>query len=284
MFDADLVRLARRGQMYLMPIQPLPPEMPVSAAPAAEWDMTLGLINATVQLEQSLGEGRRKIGTGFLVNAPRPDGTPRTILVTAQHVFRVMPNPQARIGWRVQQSDGNWRYAPADLRIRSDDGQPLWTQHPERDIAVMEIQAPDAFTRAALPLAWIGDAEVLERWQIGPGDELFALGYPHGLSANHAGFPILRSGRVSSWPLSPIQHFPTFLLDFNVSSGNSGGPVLWVPAATRRAGVPVPTNPFIAGILIKEVQGNGEGIELGVVAHGQYIRETIALMDQLIGR
>ena len=242
--------------------------------------MTLGMINATVQLDQSIGEGRRKVGTGFLVQAPRPDGTPRVLLVTAEHVFRVMPNAVARIGWRVAEADGNWRYAPANLTIRTATGTPLWTQHPSQDVAVMEITAPEAFARAAIPLGWLSDAQTLDQWRMGPGDELFALGYPHGLSSNRAGFPILRSGRISSWPLTPIQHFPTFLLDFNVSQGNSGGPVFWVPAAARRAGVPVPTNPFIAGILIKEVQGNGEGIELGVVAHGQYIREAIALLDR----
>ena len=262
-----------------MVIDALPPEPPVAPLPVPEWDMTLGLINATVQLDQNIGEGRRKVGTGFLLNAPRPDGTPRILLVTAQHVFRVMPNTVARIGWRTAEADGNWRYTPSDLTIRTEDGTPVWTQHPEQDVAVMEVTVPEAFARAAIPVRWLADTDTLDRWRMGPGDELFALGYPHGLSSNRAGFPILRSGRISSWPLTPIQHFPTFLLDFNVSSGNSGGPVFWVPAATRRPGVPVPNNPFIAGILIKEVVGNGEGIELGVVAHAQYVRETIDLLD-----
>lgn len=262
-----------------MPIDALPPEPPVSQAPAAEWDMTHGMISATVQLDQNIGEGRRKVGTGFLVQAPRKDGTSRLLLVTAQHVFRVMPNAEARIGWRFAEADGNWRFEPAPLAIRTADGTPLWTQHPTEDVAVLEITAPPEFARAAIPVGWIAMGNTFDEWRMGPGDELFALGYPHGLSANRAGFPILRSGRISSWPLTPVQHFKTFLLDFNVSQGNSGGPVFWVPAATRRPGVPVPTNPFIAGVLIKEVQGNGEGIELGVVAHGQYIHETIALLD-----
>lgn len=263
-----------------MVIDSLPPEPPVIQTPAVEWDMTLGMINATVQLDQSIGSGRRKVGTGFLLNAPRPDGSPRTLLVTAEHVFRVMTGTQARVGWREQERDGNWRFSPGTINIRSADGSSLWTQHPEHDVAIIEITAPDAFARAAIPLGWIADTSTLNDWRMGPGDEMFALGYPHGLSSNRAGFPILRSGRISSWPLTPIRHFPTFLLDFNVSSGNSGGPVFWAPAATRRPGAPVPANPFIAGILIKEVQGNGEGIELGVVAHAQYIRETIALLDQ----
>ncbi len=266
--------------MFGMVIDAYPPEPPVAQSPAAaEWDMTLGLINATIQIDQSQGNGRRKVGTGVLVSAPRPDGTPRILLVTADHVFAVMPHQKARFGWRNAEADGNWRYTPAEVDIRTEAGDPLWTKHPDQDVAVMEITAPEAFTRAAIPLGWIADDNTFDQWRMGPGDELFALGYPHGLSANRAGFPILRSGRISSWPLTPIQHFPTFLLDFNVSQGNSGGPVFWVPAATRRPGAPVPDHPFIAGLLIKEVQGDGEGIELGVVVQGQYIRDTIALLD-----
>jgi hypothetical protein len=45
-------------------------------------------------------------------------------------------------------------------------------------------------------------------------------------------------------------------------------------------GAPVPDHPFIAGVLVQEVQGGGEGLDLGVVAHADYVRETIALLDQ----
>jgi hypothetical protein len=33
-------------------------------------------------------------------------------------------------------------------------------------------------------------------------------------------------------------------------------------------------------VLVQEVQGGGEGLDLGVVAHADYVRETIALLDQ----
>jgi len=50
-------------------------------------DLAVELINATVQLEQPLGDGTRTVGTGFLISAPTPDGKPRTILITANHVL-----------------------------------------------------------------------------------------------------------------------------------------------------------------------------------------------------
>ena len=54
-------------------------------------DVSVELINATVQLEQPLADGKRTVGTGFLLSAPTPDGRPRTVLVTATHVLKNMP-------------------------------------------------------------------------------------------------------------------------------------------------------------------------------------------------
>jgi S1-C subfamily serine protease len=255
-------------------------DTPPAAVAPVEWDMTVGLINATVQLDQPLNESARKVGTGFLISAPKPDGAPRVVLVTAAHVLNVMPGAEARIGWRTAEADGAWKFTPGSLTIRDAAGAPLWTQHPERDVAVMEITAPAAFAQAAIPLGWLADENTFDLWRVGPGDELMALGYPHGLSANKAGFPILRLGRISSWPLTPIRYFPIFLLDFAVSQGNSGGPVFWAPAVDRRPGLPTPDHPYIAGVLVQEVQGGGEGLELGVVVHAQYVREAIALLDR----
>ena len=97
-----------------------------------------------MQLDQPLDASTRKVGTGFLISAPKPDGTPRVVLVTAAHVFNVMPGSEARIGWRTPEADGAWKFTPGPLAIRDASGAPLWTQHPERDVAVMEITAPPA--------------------------------------------------------------------------------------------------------------------------------------------
>ncbi|KQS56348.1 peptidase S1 [Brevundimonas sp. Leaf363] len=257
-----------------------PETLPPIASDPPAWDLSVGLINATVQLDQPTGDGTRTVGTGFLIDAPAPDGSPRTVLVTAGHVLERMPGKQARVGWRVALPDGSWRFDPQPLDIRGDDDQPLWTRHPQRDIAVMKVDAPEAFARAAIPMGWLADSKTLADYEVGPGDEMLSLGFPRGLSANRAGFPILRVGRVASWPLSPITAFPTFLLDFTVFPGNSGGPVFWTDRARRRPGSPnEPDHPFVAGVLTQEVMVRDERLELGVVAHAEYIREAIAEMD-----
>ncbi len=242
-------------------------------------DMSVDLISATVQLEQPLGDGTRTVGTGFLVSDPAPDGTPRVVLVTANHVFERMPGDKASVGFRVEAPDGSWRYAPQKIAIRTG-GRELWTHHASRDVACIAITAPPAFAKAAIPLNWLAGDDAFNKYQLGPGDEMMALGFPQGLAANPAGFPILRSGRVASYPLGPSSAFPTFLLDFHVFPGNSGGPVYVEDGLHRRSdesGAPEPR--LIAGMLTQQVELNSENLEIGIVTQARFIRETVALLD-----
>jgi hypothetical protein len=165
------------------------------------WDLSSALMQATVQVEQKLPDGRHIIGTGFLINDPKPDGTPRTVLVTARHVFDRMPGLEANIGYRVQNKDGGWSYEPQPIRIRSADHE-LFVHHPSRDVVAISVKAPPEFAKAAIPLNWLAGSDTFSKYNIGPGDEMMVLGYPQGLSADSAGFPILRSGRIAS-PIEP---------------------------------------------------------------------------------
>lgn len=248
------------------------------------WDLSVELIHATVQLEQPLGDGTRTVGTGFLIDAPGPDGAPRTVLVTANHVFEKMPGGEARIGYRVANPDGSWRYTPQTLTIRDKSGGELWTHHPNRDVAAITITAPPEFAKAAIPVNWLAADDTFSKHQVGAGDEMMALGFPRGLAANQAGFPILRAGRVASYPVAPANIFPTFLLDFAVFPGNSGGPVFMTGQDRRRAGAAQVSGTegeaqFIAGLLTQQVELNRERLEIGIVTHAKFIRETIARLD-----
>ncbi|MGZ9200494.1 MAG: trypsin-like serine peptidase [Caulobacteraceae bacterium] len=242
-------------------------------------DLTLDMIRATVEIDQPTGSGMRTVGTGFLIQAPTPDGRPRVVLITAGHVFKSMPGDEARIGWRYQDAGGVWRFQPTPLKIR-DQGQALWAGSGDRDVAVMAITAPDAFARAAIPLSWLADQQSFDKYGVGPGDEMMALGYPEGLASNRAGFPILRYGRVASYPLTPASEFPTFLLDFHVYKGNSGGPVFLMKGLNRGPGAPDSAQPqLIAGMLAQQTTVGDENLDLGIVLHAAYIREAIAAMD-----
>ena len=243
-------------------------------------DMSVELIGATVQLEQPLGDGTRTVGTGFLISDPTPDGRPRVVLVTANHVFNRMPGEKATIGYRIENADGSWRYAPQTITIRSG-GRELWTHHGARDVAVISITAPPEFAKAAIPMNWLATEDTFNQYRLGPGDEMMALGFPKGLSSNAAGFPILRAGRVASYPLTPTTAFPTFLLDFSVFPGNSGGPVYTANGLHRRDGTDGgDAQPFVAGLLTQEVELGAQNLEIGIVTQAKFIRETLTLLDQ----
>ncbi len=246
-------------------------------------DLSVDLIKATVQLEQPLGDGSRTVGTGFLISDPTPDGKPRTILVTAAHVFEKMPSVSAKIGYRIESAGGVWRFDPETLKIRDGD-HPLWVKHPTRDVAAMVVEAPPEFVKAAIPINYLAQDDTFNKYNLGPGDEMMALGFPRGLSANPAGFPILRSGRVASYPLAPATSFPTFLMDFSVFPGNSGGPVFMAEGARRRPGADESQEvQFVAGLLTQQVELSGERLEIGIVTHAKFIRETLALLDKVPG-
>ena len=121
-------------------------------------DMSVDLIQATVQVEQPLGDGTRTVGAGFLISDPTPDGKPRIVLVTANHVFNKMPGDKATIGYRIQNADGSWRYDPQKITIRAG-GHELWTHHATRDVAAISITAPPQFAKAAIPLSWLAGAD-----------------------------------------------------------------------------------------------------------------------------
>lgn len=238
-------------------------------------DTAVNLVEATVQLQQVSPAGQRTVGTGFLISASNADGSPRTILVTANHVFVDMKGPTAEVGYRTDRPDGTWSFTPQSLRIRDDEGEPLWTAHPSQDVAAITIQAPKAFAQAAIPVNYLATEEDLARQRIGYGEELLILGYPRGLSANGAGFPILRSGRVASYPVSSAVS-PTFLLDFSVFPGNSGGPV-FTARSLQRASTGAP-RPLVAGLLTQSVEFERQPLGIGVVTHARYISETIDLL------
>jgi hypothetical protein len=230
----------------------------------------IGLIEATVRLEQPLRDGQATVGTGFVVTESAPDRTPRTILITANHVFAAMPHDQARIGFRSRDEAGNWRYAPLSIRIRDAAGEPLWTHHPTQDVAAIEL--PAGVAPGALPRADLGDERVLETLSVRPGHEMMVLGYPIGAAANREGFPILRAGRVASYPLSPATRYPTYLVDFNVFGGNSGGPVYAVVGGGGGASI------VITGILTQQMEVEGERLAIGNVTQAGFITETLSLL------
>lgn len=169
---------------------------------------------------------------------------------------------------------------------------PLYVRHQDADVAAMYVRLPvNMITGGILGTQLLADDEVLRKLAIHPGDHISALGFPLGLEANEAGFPVLRSGKIASYPLPPTTETKTFLFDFRVFKGNSGGPV-YVAESTRFYDGALHSGPyqFIMGIVTKEtivtekIKGvyavREETYQLGLaeVVHATLIKETIDLL------
>jgi len=245
------------------------------------FDFTTAMIQATSPVASAPG-GPALTGTGVLVSDPAPDGTPRVVLVTARHVLQNIDGGQVYLGLHLKNPDGSWRL---EWRAEpsADQGRSLWTRHPTYDVAVLPVSVPPEVARAAIPVSWFADAGTFAREDVEAGDPVEVLGYPAGYAADGRGFPILRLGHLASYPLTPDTE-GTFLVDFPVVSGNSGGPVF----ASRRIGKRPPLvgaegpqpDEFIAGIVAQQIVPGGQSISLGLAVHALYIRQTLQLLDQ----
>ena len=70
------------------------------------------------------------------------------MLITAAHVLEGMQGDTAILQLRRKVNETDWVPFPIPLPIRSK-GQPLWTKHPDADVAVMYIIIPQ---NAGIPL------------------------------------------------------------------------------------------------------------------------------------
>lgn len=245
-------------------------------------DLNMALMRATFKLEQRQSDGVSTVGTGWLVRLPGAGyggGYDRVALVTAAHVFDRMKGAEAIIHWRREDDAGRWQREAKPLVIRDEGLAPKWTRHASRDIAVMMVIPPDQPRAHAIDFDMLADDGMFRDYDVRPGDEVLALGYPRGIAANELGFPILRSGRVASFPLWPSADFPTFLMDFAVFAGNSGGPVYMADRSRKRAGArDFHEAQFVVGMLVQQVTLTNERLEIGIVMHATFVREALMVL------
>jgi hypothetical protein len=240
----------------------------VAAASGAadEWNFTRAVARSTFRIEgASSTPGGSSIGTCFLVGRPFASEPSRLryVLVSAAHVFSDMQGEFATLHLR-RLVDDRYERLPLRLKIRNG-GAPLWIAHSTADVAILPVALPKEADKVLVSSDFFASDEKIDSLEITIGDELNVLGFPFGIEANAAGVPVLRSGKIASFPLTPTKATGHFLLDFEVFPGNSGGPVL-LEASMRRG----PT-------------GTGLGhytVLLGVVARERDVQEKLAGIDE----
>ncbi|MBI1748108.1 MAG: trypsin-like peptidase domain-containing protein [Acidobacteria bacterium] len=249
------------------------------------------LIQSTFRIDGPDG----KFGTAFIVGRPFSSDDPKKVslvMVTAAHVLEEIQGEFAVLSMRRKLGSGRWDRQAVSIKIR-EASRPLWTRHPDADVAAMYITVPDGLIETVITTDVFADDQILTRFEVHPGDELLCLGYPLGAEANPAGFPILRSGKISSFPILPTRETKSLLYDFRIFPGNSGGPVYLVGENRIYGGsTNIGKVHFLVGLISKEkllVQETSQLYEkrqqmyslgLAEVIHASLIKETIYLLPQ----
>lgn len=239
-------------------------------------------------------QGVNSIGTAFILGKPlkkEPDKA-YYVLITATHVLENMKGEKATLFLR-KKTKKSFKKISRSIPIRKQN-KDIWVKHPEVDVSAMYVVLPKNIDLALLPINILGDDDVFRKYEIHPGDELLCLGYPFSAEANPAGFPILRSGKIASFPIIPAKETKCFLFDFEVFPGNSGGPVYFVQSGrTYRGAMRVGTIQFIAGLVsqehiitekiksIYEEQVKKHPLALAKVIHASFIKEVIKLLPPI---
>ena len=257
----------------------------VSVASANE--SVLDVVRATFKVVN-----KTSTATSFVVVRPAPSDKkqpgsdtrkPELFLVTGAHVFERMSGDTCRIVLRQQRGEGIFVRREVPIPIRSNN-KPLWVRHPKMDVAALKLKLPADHGIAGLPIDQIVKEPTARDSVLRVADRVWIPCYPAQLEANKAGFPILRQGTVASFPLSPVDVNPTFLVDYNTFAGDSGAPVM---ASGREDSGAKQQPAMIVGIVVAQNRVTTKSVSpfeqrtvhrplgVAIVIHAKFIRETI---------
>jgi hypothetical protein len=229
------------------------------------------------------GDGTKSsFGTAFLMGKPTPDKTKAYyVLITAAHVFEEIDGESGTLKLREKQSDGSFAPKLWNIRLREGD-KALYVKHKDADVAAVYVDMPESLDVTILPTNLLADDDLLKKFEIHPGDELLCLGFPL-FASSQAGFPILRSGKIASYPIIPTKLNKSFFYDFRVFEGNSGGPVYFVGHDRSYGGSThlAETEQFVIGLVTSQLSSRvyeNQKLELAVVVPSAYILETVDLL------
>ena len=178
------------------------------------------------------------LGTGFIASVLMA-GHVFSHVVTCAHVIDAIAAENVWV--RVNLKDG----ACQTYTVPKD----VWVKHPDydqadgkvRDVAVMLFQPDPQFQLIRLNLdpdgGEVADLQTIREWDIGVGDDIFAIGVftsHHGETRN---LPIVRAGVIAAMPDEPIEtnkgFVDGFLAEIRSIGGLSGSPMFFHLAPFR---------------------------------------------------
>lgn len=235
------------------------------------------------------------LGTVFILGKPCKGDSVQAfyVLVTAKHVLNDMKGDTAILFLRKINKDSTYIKIPYKIAIRQGNKK-LWIEHETADVAAMYVPLPENVIDELLPMQLLVEDDIYTQIDIHPGDNFMCLGYPLGDESNEAGFPILRSGIIASYPLVPAKKIKTILFDVKIFKGNSGGPVYFVQSGrTYKGCFHAETAQFISGLISEEklnistniapyeISQKAQQLGLAVIVPAVFIKETINKLPNL---
>lgn len=165
------------------------------------------------------------------------------------------------------------------------DGAPAWLEHPTHgravDVIALEVCPEDPIILTPS----VNNHSELTDFEPGLGDDVFVMGFPHGLSGAD-GLAIWKRGSIATHPNCTIDGLPKLLIDTATRKGMSGSPVI-----ARRSGLIRPrgvtsdrpladsdiigTAETFLGIYSGRMGDDEMGVQLGIVWKAEVVEEII---------
>ncbi|WP_173195961.1 trypsin-like peptidase domain-containing protein [Geobacter sp. SVR] len=279
--------------------------------------VTPEILRCVVKLETNPdASGKYERGTGFFVSESVSRGgkqTRRTFLVTNKHMVGdwtwsspVIKNYKDYINaivYTVHPIEGKYyKKLRVNIKERDNNLNHILRIHPNPNIDVVifdlteEIDKTDDLNIRSFDVSYLMPFYSISDQLIGIGDQVFALGYPFGISSVKHNFPIAKSGYIASIPSEPF--YSQVLIDEDsdqpvikrvaaditvidglIVPGNSGGPVILAnelksrrdPKTNQVQFSSKQTENYIIGIVSYGFSGSG----LSFVFSTDYIRSLI---------
>jgi len=277
------------------------------------------LLKAVVKIELPPNEkGLRPTGTGFMVSKEirvKDNTIRKTFLVTNKHVLGDWNPVDGDISnycngfdvyfYRTIASSGLY-YKPLWIELKDKDGK-LKSKvklHPNPivDIGIValddELSPSNNIDLLSFDISYLLPFNKITEWLTGLGDQVFAMGYPLGITSLKNNYPIAKSGYMASLPGEEfVVSFPwvnrkkeivsariegkILVIDGLIVGGNSGGPVV-LPAETKSRRDPKtnqvqfttePIKNYVIGIVSSGLGPSG----VNIAYSSDYIQELIDL-------
>lgn len=210
----------------------------MSMLPRGYLDTTVAIENAQADAN---GSRYRTVGTGFFLALDYGDRTAaggptyRLFMVTNRHVLEGRDDLLIRVN---KHGGAAQRF---QLPLRGAEGR-TWATHPDEnvDIAVVLINAR-VLGEQGIDFNYFRPSDIayvatMQELSIGPGEELFVLGFPMGISGVERNYVVARSGMIARFDDEILATSRGFLIDASIFPGNSGGPVIVKPTSESLAG------------------------------------------------